>query len=177
MQKPGMSAEEIGKTIVDCYISSHPGDTDITLSVVKLSRVKALTAAVKELSLAILSEYSLEALKPQATAVMEEINNAVIYKNNALDWESAGGISVYFPEAGPMVAQPPELQYFYKSQIVSFAGDGLWHDLLTSCYVLHPEPGPPIQMLINIRRNMKTLDPDKVDLYDLCTCIVNYPAP
>jgi len=177
MQKPGMSAEEIGEIIVDRYISSHPEDTDITLSVVKVRRVKVLTAVVKELSLGILNDYPLQEVKDRAAAVMEGINSAVIYKKNALDWESAGGISVYFPEVGPMVALPPELLYFYNSQIVSFADDALWHDLLTSCYVWSPEPGPHIHMLIDIRKNMKTFDPDKVDLYDLCNSIMNYPAP
>jgi hypothetical protein len=177
MQKPGMSAEEIGETIVDCYIGSHPEYTDVTLSVMKVRRVKALTAVVKELSLGILNDYPFQEVKDRAAAVMEGINSTVIYKKNALDWESAGGISVYFPEAYPMAAVPPELLYFYKSQIVSFAEDALWHDLLTSCYVWNPEPGPHIQMLINIRKTMKPFDPDKVDLYDLCNSIMNYPAP
>lgn len=177
MQKPGMSAEEIDETIVDRYISSHPEYTDITLSVVKLRRVKALTAAVKELSLAILNDFPLQVVKDRATAVMEGINHAVLYKKNALDWESAGGISVYFPEVYPMAALPPELQFFYKSQIVSFAGDALWHDLLASSYDSSSKPSLYARMLVEIRNNMKTFDPDKVDLYDLCNCIVNYPAP
>jgi hypothetical protein len=108
---------------------------------------------------------------------MEGIKKAVIYKKNALDWGSAGGISVYFPEVGPMLALPPELVYFYKSQIVRFGEDALWHDLLTSCYVWSPDPGPHIHTLIDIRKNMKTFDPDKVDLYDLCSSIMNYPSP
>jgi len=177
MQKPGMSAEEIGETIVDRYISRHPEFTDITLSAVKVRRVKSLIAAVKELSLGILNHFPLQAVKDRAAAVMEGIDHAVIYKKNAVDWESAGGISVYFPEAYPMAAPPPELLYFYKSQMSSFAGDALWHDLLTSCYVWGPEPAPHMEMLIDIRRTMNPFDPGKVDLYDLCNSIIKYPAP
>ncbi len=178
MQKPGMSAEEIGETTVDRYISSHPEFTDITLSVAKLRRIKALTTAVKELSLAILNDFPLQEVKDKAAAVIEGINNAVIYKKNALDWGSAGGISVYFPEIINVNAGPPdELLYFYKTPIVSFAGDSLWHDLLTSCYGGNTPPGPHRQMLIDIRRNMKPFDPDIVDLYDLCNSIMNYPTP
>jgi len=181
MQKPGMSAEEVGEIIVDRYISSHPEYTDITLSVVKVRRVKALTAVVKELSLAILNDFPLQEVKDRAAAVMAGINNAVIYKKNAPDWGNAGGISVYFPvKVNLMDPPPPELLYFYKSQIVRFAEDALWHDLLTWYYVwTFGNPPPYRQMLIDIGKNMKTfdLDNDKVDLYDLCNSITNYPAP
>jgi hypothetical protein len=175
MQKPWMSAEEIGEIIVDRYISSHPEQTDITLSVVKLSRIKTLTTAIKELSLAILNDMLLEVVQDRAAAVIEGINNAVIYKENASDWGSAGGISVYFPEVGPMAPLNPELWYFYKSQNVRFAEDALWHDLLTSCYV--DTTDPHILMLVDIRYNMETFEADKVDLYDLCNSIMNYPPP
>jgi len=132
MQNPRMSAEEIGQIIVDRYIGSHPEDTDITLSVVEVGRINALASAVKELSLAILNDSPLEVVKDKAAEVMKAINNAVIYKKNALDWQSAGGISVYFPgDINVMASPPPELLYFYKTPIADFPGDSLWHDLLT----------------------------------------------
>ena len=82
---------------------------------------------------------------------------------------------MYFPVVGPMVTIPPELQYFYKSQIVSFAGEALWHDVLTSCYLGNPLSNIP--MVVYVRNNMKTFDDDKVDLYDFCNRIVNYSGP
>lgn len=172
MLNPGMSAEEIGRTIVDRYNSSHPLEKNITLSVLKLCNVEALTASMKELSLAILTDAPLQVVQEKAKAVMERISNAVVYVKNCPDWESARGVSVYFPMAGPMITIPPELQYFYKSQIVSFAGEALWHDVLTSCYLMNPLSNIP--MILHVRNDMKTFDDDKVDLYDLCNRIVNY---
>jgi hypothetical protein len=82
---------------------------------------------------------------------------------------------VYFPKGGATGAEIPfELQYFYKSQTVSFAGDAFWHDALTSCYIFSTDPPPSIDKIIRIRLEMNAFDDDKVDLYDFCNRIVNY---
>jgi len=62
---------------------------------------------------------------------------------------------------------------------VNFPGDSLWHDLLTYVWDFNNLNAHRF-MLIEIRKNLKTFDlieNDKVDLYDLCNSIMNYPSP
>ena len=63
------------------------------------------------------------------------------------------------------------VNYFYRSQVVSFAGDSRWHDLLTSCYSGSPSPG--IARLVDARFRVTPFDDDKVNLVDLSDAIVN----
>ncbi len=173
VQSPGMSAEEIGRVMVDEYLSSHKGLQKITLSVLRLGKIGAVTSAAAELSAAILSNSPLQVLKDRAHAVMETIGNAVAYSGTSPDWEGAGGVSVYFPQSGPMQPVPFQLQYFYRKEIVSFAGDSSWHDLLTSCYPMS-DPPQAIQVILDVKRDIRTFDDDKVDLFDLCNRILHY---
>jgi len=176
IQDPGMSAEAIGRIMVDQYLSSHQGETGLTLSVLKLSNLEAVTAAVTEMSAAILNDSSVQVLQDKAQVVMEKVRNAVVYSGTSPDWADAGGVSVYFPTAGPFLSIPIELQYFYKDETVSFAGDTSWHDVLTSCYSTR-EPSQSISAILDARRDIRTFDDDKVDLIDLCSRIVNYSPP
>ncbi len=170
---PHMSAEAFGKIIVDEYNIYHSGNTGITLSELDLSKIEMLVEAVKELSVTITNGSPFSLVQENANTVLEQIRNTVLYARNSSDWESAQGLSVYFPQGGgPGANMPAELQYFYKSQIVSFAGDSLWHDVLTSCFAF--EPPPTIMKITLIRFEMNTFDEDKVDLYDFCNRIVNY---
>jgi hypothetical protein len=172
---PHISAEDFGKVIVDEYNRYHEGQTGITLSELKLSNIRMLEEAVRELALAILNESPFPLIQVKANVVMSQIQNTVLYAKNSPDWESAQGISVYFPAVGGIgTTMPPELQYFYKGEVVSFAEDALWHDLLASLYTFSQEPPPTASKIIQIRFHMDTFDDDKIDLYDFCKRIVDY---
>ncbi len=172
---PQISAEDFGKVIVDRYNMCHEGQTGITLSELKLGNIRMLEEAVSELAAAILNESIFSRVQEKATVVMEQIQNTVLYVKNSPDWASAKGVSVYFPPVGGIgTTIPPELQYFYKSEVVSFAEDASWHDLLTSLYVYTQEPPPTASKIIRVRFSMDTFDDDKIDLYDFCKRIVDY---
>jgi hypothetical protein len=172
---PYISTEEFGKIIVNAYNKYHEGQPGITLSELKLSNIKMLEEAVRELAVAILNESPFPLIQEKATVVTEQIQNTVLYVKNSPDWESAQGVSVYFSAVGGIgTTMPPELQYFYKSEVVSFAEDALWHNLLASLYTFTHEPPPTASKIIQIRFHMDTFDDDKIDLYDFCKRIVDY---
>ena len=174
IDNPQISAEDFGKIIVDEYNTYHEGETGITLSELKLGNICMLEEAVSELAAAILKESLFSQIQEKAALVMEQIQNTVLHVKNSPDWESAKGISVYFPRVGGIgTAMPPELQYFYKSEVVSFSEDASWHDLLTSLSSTQ-EPSPAATKIIQIRFSMDTFDDDKIDLYDFCKRIVEY---
>ncbi len=172
---PHISAEDFGKVIIDEYNRYHEGQTGITLSELKLAHIRMLEEAARELALAILNESPFALVQLKANIVMSEIQNTVLYAKNSSDWESARGVSVYFPAVGGIgTNMPPELQYFYKGEVVDFAEDALWHDFLASLYIFTQEPPPTASKIIQIRYHMNTFDDDKIDLYDFCKRIVDY---
>jgi hypothetical protein len=174
-QNPHISAEDFGKVIIDEYNKYHEGQAGITLSELKLGNIGMLEEAVRELALAILNESPFTDVQVKANVVMSQIQNTVLYVKNSTDWENAHGVSVYFPAVGGIgTTMPPELQYFYKSEVVCFAEDALWHDLLASLYTFPQEPPPTKSKIISIRFRMDTFDDDKIDLYDFCKRIVDY---
>ncbi len=173
---PQISAEDFGKIIVDKYNVYHEGKTGITLSELKLGNISMVVDAVDELAAGILNESPFSEIQEQAACVMEQIQRTVLYVKNSPDWERARGISVYFPPVGGIGATiPPELQYFYKRDVVSFSEDASWHDLIASLLGTQ-EPSSTAIKMMKIRSSMATFDDDKIDLYDFCKRIVEYDS-
>ena len=111
------------------------------MSELKLGNIGMLEEAVRELALAILNESPFTDVQVKANVVMSQIQNSVLYVRKYIYWENAHGVSVYFPAVGGIgTTMPPELQYFYKSEVASFAEDALWHNLLASLYTSGQEP-------------------------------------
>ncbi len=171
---PAITAEALGKSMVDLYSAHHPGETDITLSAIRLAKTSGVTNAVKDLATEILASSPFTTIQTKAAEVMEQIEASVVYAKNGASWESAAGLSIYFPL--PDVGYTPTpFFYDYIDEIVSFSEDTPWRNFLYVYYNLFSYPPTIDPKIYAVRSAMPGFDDNtKIDLYDFCKRIVNY---
>jgi len=170
---PGLFTEDFGQIINDLYYEYHRDDPDITLSTIKLEKIDGVTTAVKALAGEMLASSSFTTIQTKAAAVMDKIDEAVVYYRNGSNWDSAHGLTIYFPplEVGYM---PAEFFYSYNTDVISFAEDALWRDFLFVYYNMSIYRGVIPPEIYHVRNAMSEFDDTNIDLYDFCWRIVNY---
>jgi hypothetical protein len=175
---PQMSAESLGRIIPDLYLEYHQQDPperkdDLTLSTLRLGGMGAVTIAVQELADAFLSSAPLATIQEKARAVLSELDETIVYVRNGANWTSAGGLSIYFPlpEQGFM---PTMFFYNYIDEVVSFARDVSWREVLFVYYNYMDYKGVLNDSIFRVRSEMNAFDGANVDLYDFCKRLVEY---
>ncbi len=170
---PSITAEELGIEMNDSYYEKHSTDSTITLSTLRLDKIPAVSDAVKELVETILDIVSFAQIQAKAVQIMYEIDNAIVYMRNGSAWESADGLSVYWPHSDQGYI-PEMFFYSYIEEIISFAVDNPWREFLYISYNFMQYPGIIEPEIYHIYQNLSFFDDDKIDLYDFCKRIVEY---
>ncbi len=173
---PEITAANLGKEICDFYYDIHSADTTITLSTVQFNKMPAVTEAVTDLAVTILDSVPFTSVQTKAQVVVDAIDDAVVYKKNGLHYESAGGISIYWP-ASYQGYTPDMFYYSYLDEIIDFPTDSSWREFLYVYYnVMHYE-GVIEPQIYAVKNTLSYFDSTSVDLYDFCKGIVDYQGP
>ena len=170
---PSISAEELGKDMNDLYYAKHSIDSTITLSTLRLDKIPAVSDAIQELLETILDTVSFAQVQAKAVQIMYEIDNAIVYMRNGSQWESAGGLSIYWPPSEQGFI-PQMFFYSYIDEIISFATDNPWREFLYIFYNVMYYQGVIEPEIYHIYQDLSFFDDDKIDLYDFCKRIVEY---
>ena len=173
---PFITAEDLGKDMNDLYYAKHSTDSTITQSTLRLDKIPAVVDAVQELVETILDTGLFSEIQKEAVQVMYEIDNAIVYMRNGSQWESAGGLTIYWPPSEQGFI-PGMFFYSYIDEIISFAADNPWREFLYIFYNVMHYQGIIEPEIYHIYQNLSFLDDDKIDLYDFCKRIVEYEEP
>jgi len=173
---PNITAANLGKEICDFYYDIHAADTTITLSTIQLDKIPDVEDALADFCTTILDSVAFEVIQPKAQAIMDAIEDAVLYKVSGEVWDDAGGLSIYWPpmDQGYM---PHVFFYSYIDEIISFSVDNPWREYLYVFYNLWTYPGIIPGEIYQVYDQLSFFDDDKIDLYDFCRRIVEYQAP
>lgn len=170
---PRISAEALGRRACDLYYAAHTSDDQITLSALRLAKIGPVSSAVKELADTALSGAAFTAVQAKAAGALSKIEEAVVYSRNGASWETNGGLSIYFPPGLGKI--PNDFNYYYTSDNISFAGDADWRNFLFTFYDFGEYQGVITPEVYHARDPIPVMDEDKIDLYDFCRRIVEYP--
>ncbi|MDP8226386.1 MAG: clostripain-related cysteine peptidase, partial [Candidatus Celaenobacter polaris] len=173
---PNITAANLGKEICDFYYDIHAADTTITLSTIQLDNIPDVEDALADFCTTILDSVAFEVIQPKAQAIMDAIEDAVLYKVSGEVWDDAGGLSIYWPpmDQGYM---PHVFFYSYIDEIISFSVDNPWREYLYVFYNLWTYPGIIPGEIYQVYDQLSFFDDNKIDLYDFCKRIVEYQAP
>ncbi|MFH1577351.1 MAG: clostripain-related cysteine peptidase [Candidatus Margulisiibacteriota bacterium] len=170
---PAITAEALGTAICDLYFNAHASDDQITLSTIRLAEINNVSNAVQDLAETMLASAPFTSVQAKAAIVMDRIEAAMVYVKNGASWESAAGLSIYFPaNEGGMI--PDMFNYNYINEITSFAKDTSWRNFLYVYFDMYGYQGVIPGEVYHARIGMPLFDGDKIDLYDFCKRIVEY---
>jgi len=123
VDNPSWSSSELGQAVVSRYHESYGGD--MTQSAIDLTALDSLAGSISSFAQAMMDSWNMDeiAVKNAASAVMTQVENALISEQHGSDWPGAHGIAVYFPVI------PGDFDSDYES-VIDFADDTQWEEFL-----------------------------------------------
>lgn len=180
---PLISPQELGARINDLYFEAHADATGIALSTLDITKIEALSQAIRDFASVSIDGLPDDIVKKKAEAILENINQVVLYSRNSADWEGyINGLSIFFPLEDPWgnkkeirgvgMDTPPEFFYFYTQQITSFSEEKLWRDLLFLFYNLDERLSDAFIRTRTEFDKTKVIDGENVDIHDFFSRVV-----
>jgi len=125
---PGMSAADLGSTIVSRYYQSY-GNSEI-MSAIDLASIDNLAAKTDSFAQALREHWNNDvgACVKEAADVMVAVDAAVIAEAHGATWPGSHGLAIYFPET------QTEFNADYKGATILFPHDTRWEEFLQDFY-------------------------------------------